>query len=341
MPKLSRAALCTLAALTSTALSAPVQAAEFAAAIDLSSIDSTTGVRLDGVATDDRSGLSVAGAGDVNGDGFADVIIGARGADPNGSFSGSSYVVFGKAAGFAGGVVNFSALNGSNGFRLDGVAADDLSGRWVAGAGDINGDGFSDLIVGAYNADPHGSNSGSTYVVFGKATFASSIQLSNLNGANGFRLDGVTNGDWSGLPAAAAGDINRDGYADVIVGAKNADPGGVATGASYVVFGKAAGFASSINLSTLNGSNGFRLKGAAVGDQSGQSVAGAGDVNGDGFPDLIVSSGRADPNVLDGAGSSYVVFGKASGFAASINLSALNGTTGFRLDGVATGDASG
>jgi hypothetical protein len=63
MPKLYRAALCTLAALASTALSAPVQAAEFAAAIDLSSIDSTTGVRLDGVATDDRSGLSVAGAG--------------------------------------------------------------------------------------------------------------------------------------------------------------------------------------------------------------------------------------------------------------------------------------
>ncbi len=81
-------------------------------------------IRLDGVAASDKSGSSVTSAGDVNGDGFADVIVGAYGADLNGSYSGSSYVVFGRASGFAA-TVNLSTLDGGNGFRLDGVAAND------------------------------------------------------------------------------------------------------------------------------------------------------------------------------------------------------------------------
>ncbi len=101
-----------------------------------------------------------------------------------------------------------------------------------------------------------------------------------------------------------------------------------------MVFGKASGFASSLNLSTLNGTTGFRLDGVKANDCSGHSVAGAGDVNGDGFADVIVGACGADPNGSD-SGSSYVVFGKASGFASSLNLSTLNGATGFRLDGVA------
>src|SRR5262249_40592589 len=139
------------------------KASGFAASIDLSTLTGSDGFRLDGVATDDNSGNSVAGAGDVNGDGFADLIVGARGADPHGYASGWSYVVFGKAAGFAASMA-LSTLDGSNGFRLDGVAADDNSGRSVAGAGDVNGDGFSDVIIGASGADPHGSYSGSSYV---------------------------------------------------------------------------------------------------------------------------------------------------------------------------------
>ena len=77
------------------------------------------------MAADDRSGCSVASAGDVNGDGFADLIVGASGADPHGNYSGASYVVFGKASGFAANL-DLSSLNGSNGFKLSGVAADDL-----------------------------------------------------------------------------------------------------------------------------------------------------------------------------------------------------------------------
>ena len=111
-------------------------------------------------------------------------------------------------------------------------------------------------------------------------------------------------------------------------------PNGSGSGASYVVFGKASGFAANLNLSTLDGSNGFKLSGVAAGDQSGSSVSAAGDVNGDGFDDLIIGATAPIPTASD-SGASYVVFGKASGFAANLNLSTLDGSNGFKLSGVA------
>ncbi len=313
------------------------QASGFAANIDLSSLDGSNGFKLSGVAAYDRSGLSVASAGDVNGDGFADLIVGADYADPNGLYSGASYVVFGQASGFAANL-NLSSLDGSNGFRLSGGASRDYSGRSVASAGDVNGDGFADLIVGASRADPNGSASGASYVVFGQASgFAANLDLSSLDGSNGFKLSGVVADDQSGISIASAGDVNGDGFADVLVGAYRADPTGSDSGASYVVFGQASGFAANLDLSSLDGSNGFRLSGAAASDLSGASVASAGDVNGDGFADVIV--GAFVPDGLSGA--SYVVFGQASGFAANLDLSSLDGSNGFKLSGVAQFDFSG
>jgi hypothetical protein len=313
----------------------------FTATINLSTLNGTNGFRLDGVAAGDHSGASVSSAGDMNGDGFDDLIVGARNADPNGIDSGSSYVVFGKSGGFAA-TINLSTLNGTNGFRLDGVAAEDRSGWSVSSAGDVNGDGFDDLIVGAFGADPNGSLSGSSYVVFGRSNgFAATVNLSSLDGSNGFRLDGVSAFDYSSLSISSAGDVNGDGIDDLIVGARRADPNGSDSGSSYVVFGKSGGFAATINLSTLNGTTGFRLDGEVEDDFSGWSVSSAGDVNGDGFDDLIVGAHWADPNGEDSAGSSYVVYGKSSGFAAAINLSTLNGTNGFRLDGVNAVEFSG
>jgi FG-GAP repeat/RTX calcium-binding nonapeptide repeat (4 copies) len=308
-------------------------ASGFASNIDLSTLDGSTGFKLSG-AGGDQSGISVASAGDVNGDGFADLIVGAYGASPNGPVSGASYVVFGHASGFASNI-DLSTLDGTTGFSLSGAAAFDFSGSSVASAGDVNGDGFADLIVAAPNADANGNvDSGASYVVFGHASgFASNIDLSTLDGTTGFKLSGAAAYDGSGRSVASAGDVNGDGFADLIVGATGAGPNGTASGASYVVFGHASGFAANIDLSTLDGTTGFKLSGAAAYDRSGGSVASAADVNGDGFADVIVGATGADQTGNLDAGASYVVFGKASGFGANVDLSSLDGTTGFKLSG--------
>ena len=304
--------------------------------IELSALNGAIGFRINGEAAGDVSGRSVAGAGDINGDGFADLIIGAIGAQPHGIFSGSSYVVFGKAGGF-GSSLELSALDGSNGFQVNGEASGDLSGS-VSSAGDINGDGLADVIIGAYEAGPNGDGSGASYVVFGKADgFASSLELSTLDGSDGFQINGEAAGDTSGHSVSSAGDVNGDGLADLIIGAEYADPNGDKSGASYVVFGKATG-SFSLELSALDGSNGFQINGEAANDGSGRYVSSAGDVNGDGFADIIMVSYRANAGNYGQYGASYVVFGKAGGFASSLELSALDGSDGFQITGPATND---
>jgi len=261
------------------------------------SLDSltTTGFRLPGEAAYDASGFSVGAAGDVNGDGFADVIIGAFLADSSqATNSGTSYVVFGQASAF-GTEVPLSSLNGLNGFRLAGVSDYDGAGFSVDGAGDVNGDGFSDLIIGAPYASVSGTYSGATYVVFGRPSFAgtSTLDLSTLDGSNGFRIIGEADHNYAGYSVSGAGDVNGDGFADLIIGADRASPGDIdsySSGAVYVVFGEANGFGPDLDLSSLDGSNGFRLTGVAAGDRAGMSVSAAGDVNGDGFGDIIIGA---------------------------------------------------
>ena len=314
----------------------------FDAAVSLATLDGSTGFRLDGVASSDRSGSAVSAAGDVNDDGVDDLLIGAPGADSNNEpNAGSSYVVFGQVGTFDP-VISLSTLDGSNGFRLDAYDSGDRSGVSVSGAGDVNGDGIDDLIIGADGADVPARDSGNTYVVFGRDTaFEAVIDPATLDGVIGFRLDGGDREN-SGNAVAGAGDINGDGIDDLIVGAYSADPNGLQlAGRSYVVFGRDDGFDPVISLPMLNGNNGFRLDGAAAFDNSGAAVSAAGDVNGDGIDDLIIGAYGAGPNAVEYAGSSYVVFGRRDGFEASINLSTLSGDTGIRLDGVATQDFSG
>ena len=270
--------------------------------------------------TREFSGWSVSDAGDVNGDGLDDVIIGAPNADGIRMQSGASYVVFGKTDG---GVIELSDIanaSSEEGFAIEGGPltgvvnsrgrgnVNILSGASVSGAGDVNGDGLDDVIVGAYYH--YDDRTGASYVVFGK-TNNDMVELSAIadddDGA-GFIIKGVDTGDRSGISVSGAGDINGDGLDDLIIGARDADPNENGSGASYLVFGKSDGNTVELSLVEL-GVGGFVINGASAGDQSGVSVSGAGDVNGDGFDDLIIGADRADPNNVTDRGASYVIFG--------------------------------
>ena len=319
----------------------------FAAEIDLASLDGSNGFRLPGADRGDTSGYSVSGAGDVNGDGIDDLIIGAPTAYPNsnGGGTGNSYVVFGRSDGFTA-ELDLASLDGSNGFALRGIEVNDDSGYSVSGAGDFNGDGIDDLIIGTsiFIGRPlFGETDEESYVVFGSSDgFDAEFNLASLDGNNGFVLRGVDLGDYFGRSVSSAGDVNGDGLDDIIIGASRAGEeiinngtyyGGSLIGESYIVFGSTESFAPEFNLASLDGNNGFVLRGIDENYFSGESVSGVGDVNGDGLDDIIIGA----PYAVE----SYVVFGSSEGFDAEIDLANLDGSNGLVIRGIDERDSFG
>jgi hypothetical protein len=256
----------------------------------------------------DLSGASVSGAGDVDGDGVDDLLIGAPGAA---SGAGASYVVFGTDQGFPATIDLASDAD----VTIQGVAPGDSSGGSVRGAGDVNGDGLDDLLIGAEGVDPNGRyDAGASYVVFGAVDLSGTIDLAT---DADLIIEGAATGDHSGHSVSGAGDVDGDGIDDLITGAWSADPNGRENaGASYVVFG-AVDLSGTIDLAT---DADLVIQGAAADDRSGYSVSGAGDVNGDGLDDLLIGAEGVDPNGRYDAGASYVVFGTDQGFPATIDL---------------------
>jgi Ca2+-binding RTX toxin-like protein len=316
----------------------------FAPNVLASDLNGSNGFRIGGIAAFDFSGGSVSG-GNLNGDGFSDLIVGAPGANPDGESSGQSYVVFGRSGGFAP-VVNPADLNGSNGFRINGFAAFGRAGTSVSRAGDVNGDRITDVIIGTPFDSNNALNRGESYVVFGRSDgFNPVVSPLSLDGSNGFRIGGINAGDTLGV-SVSSGDINGDSFSDLIIGAPSADPGNRdSAGQVYVVFGSSRRFAPNLNLATLNANIGFRIDGLAAGDRLGSSVS-SGDVNGDGFSDVIIGAPNASPNGLNNAGRTYVVFGKRTiGVGGSVSLSNLfnsDGTRkGIKIDGAQAGERSG
>jgi hypothetical protein len=245
----------------------------------------------EGEAAHHRFGYAVGTAGDLNGDGYDDVIVGG---DQYKEFTGRIYVYLGGSRG----------LDGKPAFVGTGEDVNNHYGYAVGTAGDVNGDGYDDVIAGAYH---HANFRGRAYVYLGSST--------GLTEFASFVLDGEGPDSYFGRSVATAGDVNGDGYDDIIVGAQAYDR---STGRAYLYAGGPTG---------LSASPAAIITGEGPSDSFGQSVGSAGDVNGDGYDDIIVGAHSFD----NGTGRIYVYAGSGSGLEATPSFVATGGGRGDRF----------
>jgi hypothetical protein len=249
-------------------------------------INLSSAIKYSSVTADDYAGLSVAGAGDVNGDGYADMLIGAEGVN---SDAGAAYLVLGSATP--------ASASLATSIIYSGVNAGDSAGSAVAGAGDVNGDGYADLLVGAHRV---GNSVGRAYLILG----GPSLATASLSSAIAY--EGEADDDNAGYSLSGAGDVNGDGFADFLVGAYGNGYQSNA-GTAYLVLGSANPAGDGLPL--INLATTLKHSGVSANNLAGWSVAGAGDVDGDGYADFLVGAPRF--NTYGGgtnvAGAAYLI----------------------------------
>ena len=296
----------------------------------LDNLDGNNGFVINGTASNQFSGRSVSDLGDVNGDGFNDLLIGGPGAAGHGTNTGAAFVLFNNGSLGQGGNIELADLNGSNGFALIGINAGDRTGFASASVGDINGDGLDDFVLGAPYAG--NNNSGSAYLIFGnKSTPPANIELSSLSTSNGIAINGSSTDQHLGFSVGTAGDFNGDNIQDFLVGS----PG---TNQTHIIFGQTSFPSATAGFSTsdLNGNNGFNIQGTGATGAAVNSVNQfkAGDINGDGLDDIIIGAPDANSSKCE----VYVVFGHTGSNNSTFQLTDLNGTNGFKIAGLNTND---
>ena len=240
-----------------------------------------------GVSTGGAGGSAVDGAGDFDGDGNVDLLVGEAREASNGTEAGAAFIVLGPLSG-PNAIDRDLTMLGENAYDAVGVAA--------VGAGDVNGDGLADVLLGAAGNDDAGRGSGAAYLVFGGGASG----VFDLTGADA-RLQGEADNDAAGSAVSGVGDLNGDGLADLLIGADAADGAGVI----YVVYAPVSG---TVGLSVADA----RWVGEASGDEAGYALALAGDVDGDGTADLLIGAPLHDGGGRD-AGAVYLVNGGLSG----------------------------
>ncbi len=260
---------------------------------DLASVDAS----FQGEADQDEASTGLAGGGDVDGDGYDDLVVGAPGSDEPGGNAGQAYLVLGGTGGWA---MQTSLADADASFW--GEHSGDAAGRAVAVLGDVDGDGYDDLAVGAPDNDDGGTEAGQVYLVLGGATgWSMDISLSMADAS----YWGAATGDNAGSALAGAGDVDGDGYADLLIGAHRSDAAGADAGQVYLVLGRAAGWYADVHLSLADAS----FLGENAGVQAGSALAGVGDVDGDGYDDMLIGAPYDHEAGVDDAGQAYLLRG--------------------------------